>query len=172
MNEKKCNYILKNGKQCGNKPGSDALADGFCFRHRTNAKQAPPKPKTPIEIDKNFCTFVLPSHLQCKNKPEGLQDRCWLHNRHRMNSRYQYNLDYDQLFSHFFKKTFINEEKSQPAPPPPPPQQTKESDGFLGKLNIATKESWKTWIVKNHPDKGGDNELFIRVLKEGRNKFQ
>ena len=178
MDVQHCKFILKNGKQCGNKPGSDVLADGFCFRHRTTAKQVPPEPKTPIEIDKNFCTFVLfPSNVQCKNKPDKLQDRCWLHNRHRMNRQNQHYVDYEKLFSHFFKKTFnINEdtkeETHQLPPHPPSPQQTKESDLLLDELNITTKESWKIWIVKNHPDKGGDNDLFIRVIKAGRVKFE
>jgi hypothetical protein len=154
----KCRFILKNGKQCGNKSGVDELAQGFCFRHRTT-----PQPTKPTH-QPTFCTFVLPSNVQCKNVlPSNVQcknkpDRCWSHGRYNM-----YLNKLDDMLDHLKKFKFV-------APPPPQPQQYDEI-GFFDKLDITTKESWKAWIVKNHPDKGGDNELFIRVLKAGRNKF-
>jgi hypothetical protein len=46
------------------------------------------------------------------------------------------------------------------------------SNTILIEQNITTKEEWKSWIVKNHPDKGGDTNLFITMLKMGRIEFE
>lgn len=41
---------------------------------------------------------------------------------------------------------------------------------LLQKLNITTKKEWKNWLLKNHPDKGGDEEMCKNVIQAGRNK--
>ena len=56
----------------------------------------------------------------------------------------------------------------QPPPPrsyaPPPPQQnTKTCSDTLKEAGIATRKDFRTWAVKNHPDKGGDTTKFQEV---------
>lgn len=64
--------------------------------------------------------------------------------------------DYDKFFNNFKsgntssnKSTFIS---------------------TLSKLSITTKQEWKQWLLKNHPDKGGDEEICKKVISEGRAK--
>ena len=40
----------------------------------------------------------------------------------------------------------------------------------LEKFGIQTKKDWKDWLLKNHPDKGGDSTLCQEVIAEGRSK--
>ena len=40
----------------------------------------------------------------------------------------------------------------------------------LKSLNIVTKKDWHSWLLKNHPDKGGDNDLCGRVITLGRSE--
>lgn len=40
---------------------------------------------------------------------------------------------------------------------------------FLISMGIHDKYDWKYWLLKNHPDKGGDTELCQRVIRAGRN---
>jgi len=40
----------------------------------------------------------------------------------------------------------------------------------LTKYNILTKRDWKMWLVKNHPDKGGNEEICKSVIVAGRAK--
>lgn len=49
----------------------------------------------------------------------------------------------------------------------PPP---KEENDILQQLNIKSKKEWKEWLVKNHPDRGGDDELCGKVIAAGRSK--
>ena len=36
---------------------------------------------------------------------------------------------------------------------------------FLDSLNIYDKKTYHRWITKNHPDKGGDSEIFLKVME-------
>ena len=42
---------------------------------------------------------------------------------------------------------------------------------ILKKHCIDTKEKWLKWATKNHPDKGGDLEIFRQVIHAVRLKF-
>ena len=37
---------------------------------------------------------------------------------------------------------------------------------LLEKYKIRTKSDMKKWMIKNHPDRGGDSELFVKVYNE------
>lgn len=36
-------------------------------------------------------------------------------------------------------------------------------------INITDKQSWYRWYLKNHPDRGGDHEVFCAVKAEYEN---
>jgi len=42
--------------------------------------------------------------------------------------------------------------------------------GMLGKLGISTKKEWFEWALHNHPDKGGNEDVFKEVLNEVKTK--
>jgi hypothetical protein len=52
----------------------------------------------------------------------------------------------------------------------PKPSYGNNSYSILQELNISTKKEWKDWLVKNHPDRGGENELCAKVIAAGRSK--
>ena len=35
----------------------------------------------------------------------------------------------------------------------------------LARLGITDKSTWNKWMLLNHPDKGGDNILFVKTMK-------
>jgi hypothetical protein len=107
------------------------------------------------------------SYERCGKKSEGFTDRCYMHNQHRMNRENQYKNEYFDLFNKLFNPT---EEKPRQQRLQQQRYQTNQYDLFV-RLHISTKEEWKHWIIKNHPDKGGDTTLFIQVLKVGRTVF-
>jgi hypothetical protein len=39
---------------------------------------------------------------------------------------------------------------------------------ILEKYGIKSRDDMRKWLVKNHPDRGGDSEIFIKVLAEFR----
>ncbi len=52
-----------------------------------------------------------------------------------------------------------------------PQTETKKSENhnnFLFKLGITNRKDWLKWLLKNHPDKGGDSELCSKVIDVGR----
>lgn len=51
-----------------------------------------------------------------------------------------------------------------------PSANERRDENILSKLNINNKKEWKDWLVKNHPDKGGDSDLCSQVIDAGRNK--
>ena len=44
-------------------------------------------------------------------------------------------------------------------------------DRILRGRDLTTKEAWKKWIARNHPDRGGDMKMFVDVLKAGKSRF-
>jgi hypothetical protein len=44
------------------------------------------------------------------------------------------------------------------------------SENILQQLNINNKKDWKKWLLKNHPDKGGDNDLCGKVINTGKSR--
>ena len=42
----------------------------------------------------------------------------------------------------------------------------QEEHGLLEKYGIRSRSDMKKWMIKNHPDRGGDSEIFIKVLRE------
>ena len=40
---------------------------------------------------------------------------------------------------------------------------------LLQKYGIKSRSDMRKWLIKNHPDRGGDSTLFIKVLAEFRN---
>ena len=44
----------------------------------------------------------------------------------------------------------------------------KNVQDILKKYDIVTKKDWKLWLIKNHPDKGGDEETCKIVINNGR----
>ena len=47
-------------------------------------------------------------------------------------------------------------------------EQHNIQQSILNQLNIHDRGEWKLWLLKNHPDKGGDTELAALVVEEGR----
>jgi len=43
---------------------------------------------------------------------------------------------------------------------------TKRKHSLLEKYGIRSKHDMKKWLVKNHPDRGGNQEIFVKVYKE------
>lgn len=41
----------------------------------------------------------------------------------------------------------------------------KFEDDLLTKHNITSKQSMKRWISHNHPDKNGDTQVFVEVMR-------
>lgn len=60
------------------------------------------------------------------------------------------------------------EQQQQPPPPnvPKPPSQDniKAVDALLLKHSIGDKKALKMWLLKNHPDKGGDEQLCMEIM--------
>lgn len=46
------------------------------------------------------------------------------------------------------------------------PKETSQE--LLKRLEIFDKKTWKSWLMKNHPDKGGDGDLCGKVIDSGR----
>ena len=44
----------------------------------------------------------------------------------------------------------------------------RATNSILSRLGINDKNSWRKWIIVNHPDKGGKNEYYPLVMEEGR----
>ncbi len=43
-------------------------------------------------------------------------------------------------------------------------------NNILENLGIIDRKSWRQWLLKNHPDKGGDKDLCALVIEEGQRK--
>ena len=151
INKVFCSFICSNGKQCNLKPDSDLLSQGCCFRHRITKKKE--KEHVHVDINKDFCSFILKNGKQCRLKPEAL-GCCYLHKIVKKSV-----FDW---FQQYEKKSFERQEKTI---------QEQTATRILKDKEITTKEEWKGWIRKNHPDKGGDNQVFIDILKAGRIVF-
>lgn len=49
--------------------------------------------------------------------------------------------------------------------------ENKKNDvDILEKYNIKTRKEWRKWLLNNHPDKGGDDELCSKIINAGRSK--
>ena len=44
----------------------------------------------------------------------------------------------------------------------------KRDSSFLEQHEITDRQTWKKWLVKHHPDKGGDEELCKKIIAAGR----
>jgi hypothetical protein len=49
-------------------------------------------------------------------------------------------------------------------------QNNAEAGNILNSLDINSKKEWKDWLLKNHPDKGGNSEQCAKVICAGRAK--
>ena len=49
-------------------------------------------------------------------------------------------------------------------------RKNKQEDSILVKIKITNKDEWKKWLVKNHTDKGGNNDICQQVIAAGRAK--
>ena len=67
-------------------------------------------------------------------------------------------LEEDILFKQ--RKDYIEESNK--------PKETSQE--LLKRLEIFDKKTWKAWLLKNHPDKGGDSDLCSAVIDAGRNQ--
>ena len=47
----------------------------------------------------------------------------------------------------------------------------KEFSDVMMKLGIYNKKDFMTWVVHNHPDKGGSTEKFVEMYEFAKNKF-
>ena len=162
INKAFCSFICSNGKQCNLKPDTDLLAQGCCFRHRITKQE---QEHVHVDINKDFCSFILKNGKQCKLRPNTL-GRCYLH---------KIKKQAFDLFRDF--ETIFNIRQEQPRQEQPRQEQLRQKQKqttatrILKDREITTKEEWKGWIRKNHPDKGGDTHLFIDILKAGRIVF-
>lgn len=60
--------------------------------------------------------------------------------------------------------SFVFSELERPAAPPPPPASpTDPCAALLESLGIKTDSDFRKWSLANHPDKGGDQEMFKKV---------
>ena len=50
-------------------------------------------------------------------------------------------------------------------------QNTKVKISILDEQEIFDKTDWKNWLKLNHPDRGGDQEIWIKIMAEGKNKI-
>lgn len=66
-----------------------------------------------------------------------------------------------------FMKQFEKDFKAEIPPKTENPPKTSEVD-LLKKYDIKSKTEWKQWLLKNHPDKGGDSELCSQIISAGR----
>jgi hypothetical protein len=147
FNKNFCLYIRKNGKQCMLKPDSDILSQGRCFRHRV-VKRLPQMTREQRQEHWNQKDIYEEKHgKQPKTLEEKITEEYW--------KKY-----YEEVFKKYCKASDSVEERSKP-----------HSNDILRDRAITTKEEWKSWIVRNHPDKGGDTKMFIDVLKAGRLVF-
>jgi seryl-tRNA synthetase len=74
----------------------------------------------------------------------------------------------DEKFAEFmnrFKSYENKQQQSQPNPPKPPSKDNiKDADDLLSKHSISDKKALKMWLLKNHPDKGGDEQLCMEIM--------
>ena len=56
-------------------------------------------------------------------------------------------------------------EKSKDEPKSPETQEKKKASEFLDMFGINSRKDFLQWSIKNHPDKGGKEEVYKRVSK-------
>ena len=49
-------------------------------------------------------------------------------------------------------------------------EKVETTQSLLEKYGIKTSSDMKIWLIKNHPDRGGDSEIFIKILTEFRKR--
>ena len=191
INKNFCSFIYRR-KQCNLKPDTDELAKGCCFVHRV-IKRDPTK----VEINKNFCSFIS-GGKQCNMKPdtdELAKGLCFIHRLFPQNTetkeqrQERYNQEdinkekhtpkgsekkpsNESWWKEAYESLFKPKARAPPQQPPKaraPPQLTATQ--ILKDRALTTEKEWKQWIVRNHPDKGGEPSMFIEVLKAGRIVF-
>jgi len=74
--------------------------------------------------------------------------------------------NFDEFMNKF--KTYENkkqQQQSEPnAPKPPSKDKIEDADALLLKHSISDKKALKMWLLKNHPDKGGDEQLCMEIM--------
>ena len=147
-----CVFIRKNGKQCMLCPDRDPLSQGRCFRHRIIKKL---QEMTPEQRQKNWQKRDKEKKehgTNFKSLEEKVIDEYW--------EKYFKSYDIPREYYHDFESN-SNDIFRKPV-----------SNDILNDRAITTKEEWKNWIVRNHPDRGGDTKMFIDVLKAGKSFFE
>lgn len=74
------------------------------------------------------------------------------------NRKEKYEKEQRQKFDDSFSKYTIKNNVSNP------------KISLLVKYKITSKKEWFSWLLQNHPDKGGDGEICAAVIAEGKNK--
>jgi hypothetical protein len=60
-------------------------------------------------------------------------------------------------------------EEQNNAKPEPKKQKVETPRDILKELSITTKQEWRAWLLKNHPDKGGtDHDICKNVIAAGK----
>ena len=74
----------------------------------------------------------------------------------------------EELLGKLFEYCAKAEAQSEPRAKTVP--KSKVDISILEQYNITTQKEWRKWLIKHHPDKGGDEELCKRIIAAGRAK--
>jgi hypothetical protein len=108
-------------------------------------------------MSSEYCNFQFPNGIQCKNKHLIDSNTCFTHSSKAST----------EFFNKLFKQYDFMKKRYSGLP-----DDTSTQNEELTRIGITTKGEWKSWIVRNHPDRGGDAVLFIRILNAGRLEFE
>jgi hypothetical protein len=148
-NSNRCVFIKQNGERCKFIGSGDPLAQGMCYRHRD------------IKVDKRTSDQRREDCNQ-KDIEEEIHGKQPKTNEDKLR---------EQIWKEYFEKLFSKYEATKTETKTRNTKTDKKTSSILKDRAIETKDEWKIWIVNNHPDRGGDTEMFINVLKAGRDVF-
>ena len=98
------------------------------------------------------CKFV--GTTRCKNFPTADSQYCRAH-------KFLQQHEPEHTDRKKYKQTDNNWYKSEK--PKRKKRKVVKLDDLLASLKITNRSSFRTWALKNHPDKGGNEELFKKV---------
>ena len=139
-----CDGILKTGQRCKNR----AKYNGKCRVHDKSIVDYKPVNAVCV-IDDEYDKYLDKMWERCKGDPKVVE--------------FFYTFTQDDFFKWACEKGII-----------PPFMRGSSHDGIspiLLKYDILSKKDWHIWATKNHPDKGGDTEIFRDVCMAVRLNF-
>ena len=143
FNPNLCLFICKNNRQCKNRPDGDIFAQGRCYRHRVIKRDI----RTREQIREDWTQQDINEEMYGKipkTSDEILREKILKHH-------------WDKFFKNLYSKYLPKKDPHIPI-----------DVQILKDRVISTKTEWKKWLVYNHPDKGGEESIFINVLIAGR----